>query len=300
MTHHDASSAAAARLDHYANGSMRKAIRIGTNAVRTRDGTQLFCQSWGEGRAVVLLHSWGFSSRMWTYQTTYLSDRGMQCITYDRRGHGRSDQPAHGYDMETLADDLADVLEAHDVRKAVLIGHSMGGAEILRYAGRHGLSRVSKIVLLAPMTPFFMQTPDNPHGAPADALAQVRDEWMRDFPGWIARNKQPFFVPETSPAMMDWLIRELEQMALPVAIACNKSLVETDLRGDLSKIDCPTLVLHGDVDASTPLEITGRPTAEGIDGAILKIYAGAPHGLFLTHKDQVNRDIAAFIEGTLA
>lgn len=269
----------------------------GANTVRTRDGTTLFYQSWGEGRPVVLLHSWGFSSRMWTYQTAHLSGKGLRCIAYDRRGHGRSDQPSHGYDMDALSDDLADVLEACDARDAVLIGHSMGGAEIVRYAARYGLSRVARIVLLAPMTPFFMQTPDNPHGVPAEVLAQVRNEWQSDFPGWIARNKQPFFTPETSPAMMDWLIRELEQISLPVAMACNRMLVETDLRADLAKVDRPTLVLHGDMDESTPLDITGKPTAKGIEGAILKVYPGAPHGLFVTHKDQVNRDIEAFALG---
>ena len=272
-------------------------VLIGPNTLRTRSGVTLFCRSWGEGQPVVFLHSWGFSSQMWTYQMAYLGERGMQCTAYDRRGHGRSDQPSSGYDLDTLADDLADILEGFDLHDVVLVGHSMGGAEILRYAGRHGTSRIAKVVLLAPMTPFFLQTPDNPCGVPAAMLAQVREQWAIDFPKWIEDNKRPFFVPETSSQMMDWLTLDMQRMSVPIAIACNKSLVETDLRSDLSKVDRPTLVIHGDADMSTPLDITGKPTADGIKGAILKIYPGAPHGLFVTHMDQVNRDIEAFVIG---
>lgn len=272
-------------------------VVTGSNTLRTRSGVTLFYRSWGAGQPVVFLHSWGFSSLMWTYQMTYLGERGMHCIAYDRRGHGRSDQPAHGYDMDTLADDLADVLEGFDLHDVVLVGHSMGGAEILRYVGRHGTSRIAKVVLLAPVTPFVLQTPDNPNGIPATVLEQARAPWSVDFPKWIEDSKPPFFMPDTSPQMMDWLALEMQRLPLPIAIACNKTLVETDLRPDLSKVDRPTLVLHGDADASAPLEITGKPTADGIKDAILKIYPSAPHALFVTHMDHVNRDIEAFVNG---
>ncbi|MBA3832837.1 MAG: alpha/beta hydrolase [Chthoniobacterales bacterium] len=273
-----------------------KATRTGPSSVRTRHGVNVFCRSWGDGRAVVFLHSWALSGQMWTYQMAHLAALGVQCVAFDRRGHGRSDQPSDGYDMDTMADDLADVIDAFDLQDVVLVGHSMGGGEILRYVGRHGTSKVSKIVLLAPATPFLLQTADNPNGLPDAALAQVRAEWASDFPKWIEDNKLPFFLSQTSPQMMDWLVRDMQQTPVPVAIACNKALAETDLRPDLPKVDRPTLVIQGDNDASVPLEITGRPTAAGIKGAILKVYPGAPHGLFLTHMERVNQDIATFIQ----
>ena len=262
--------------------------------VRTRDGVGLFVRDWGEGRPVLFVHSWAMQSAMWAYQVADLSDQGLRCVAYDRRGHGRSDIPAGGYDMDTLAADMAEVIEQLDLKDAVLVGHSMGCGEILRYVSRHGTGRVAKIAFLAPATPFPLQTADNPHGAPMAYFEQMWAAWAKDFPRWAEENKGPFFTPQTSPQMIDWVIRMLLETPTPVAIATSRAMVTTDLRGDLAKVDRPTLVLHGDKDASAPLELTGRPTAAGIRGAVLKVYPGAPHGLFLTHLDQVNRDLLAF------
>ena len=269
--------------------------RAHLSRIVARGGVELFYRQWGAGRPVVFLSSWGFSSKMWCYQMQYLAALGMRCIAFDRRGHGQSDQPDHGYDMDTLADDLAAVIEALELEDVVLVGHSMGGAEIVRYLASHGSQRVARIALLAPLTPFFKKTPDNPDGVPEADLAALRGAWATDFPRWVQDNKRAFFLPETSSDTMAWLINDMLGMFLPVLIACNKSLVDTDLRADLAKVDRPTLILHGDQDASAPVEITGRPTSVGIEGAILKIYPGAPHGLFLTHVQQVNADLAAFI-----
>ena len=263
-------------------------------AVRTRDGVGLFVRDWGEGRPVLFMHSWAMNSAMWAYQVADLSDQGLRCVAYDRRGHGRSDVPAGGYDMNTLADDMAAVIEQLDLRDVVLVGHSMGCGEILRYVARHGSGRVAKIAFLAPATPFPLRTADNPNGAPMAYFDQMWAAWARDFPRWVEENKGPFFTPQTSPQMVDWLIRMLEETPTPVAIATSRAMVTTDLRGDLAKVDRPTLILHGDKDASAPLELTGRPTAAGIRGAELKVYPGAPHGLFVTHLEQVNRDLLAF------
>jgi pimeloyl-ACP methyl ester carboxylesterase len=262
--------------------------------VRTRDGVGLFVRDWGEGRPVLFLHSWAMQSAMWAYQVADLSDQGLRCIAYDRRGHGRSDIPAGGYDMDTFADDLAAVIEQLDLRDVVLVGHSMGCGEILRYVSRHGTSRVARIAFLAPATPFVLQTADNPHAPPKAFWEATWAAWAKDFPGWVEQNKAPFFTPQTSPAMVDWAIRMLLETPTPIAIATSRAMVNTDLRGDLARVDRPTLVLHGDKDASAPLEITGRPTAAGIRGAVLKVYPGAPHGLFLTHMDQVNADLLGF------
>jgi pimeloyl-ACP methyl ester carboxylesterase len=232
---------------------------------------------------------------MWSYQEAFLGDHGIRCVSYDRRGHGRSDAPAHGYDLNTLADDLSAVVDSLDLQDLVLVGHSMGCGEIIRYIGRHGTSRVAKVVLLAPQTPYVLQTPDNPYGAPPAYFDQVRVAWATDYPKWVQDNKLPFFTAETSAQMMEWIQTELLRAHVPTAITCNRSYVETDLRPDLIKVDKPVLILQGDKDVSAPLEITGRRTAMGIPGAVLKVYPGAPHGLFLTHMDQVNRDILEFV-----
>ncbi|MGZ6050009.1 MAG: alpha/beta fold hydrolase, partial [Phenylobacterium sp.] len=263
--------------------------------IHAKDGTRLFHRDWGEGPAIVFAGSWALTSEMWAYQVAHLSERGFRCIAYDRRGHGRSDAPAGGYDMDTFADDLFSVIETLGLRDVALVGHSTGGAEIVRYLGRHGSSRVSKVVLLAPVTPYLLKTADNPLGAPQAAFEANMAQWARDFPKWAADNTTPFFTPQTSPAMIRWVFDQLVSTPVPVAIATMRAVIARDLRPDLARIDKPTLVIHGDKDVSAYLEMTGRPTAAGIKGAVLKVYAGAPHGLFVTHMDQVNRDIEAFI-----
>lgn len=261
--------------------------------VTAGDGTQLFVRRWGKSRPIVFTHSWALDSSMWSRLFLDLAERGFECIGFDRRGHGRSDAPATGYDMDTLADDLAAVIG--DRRDVILVGHSMGAAELLRYAQRHGTGRVAKIVLLAPVTPFLLRTADNALGAPEAFYEGIRAEWRRDFPKWIEANKAPFFTPETSVETMDAMKAMMLNTWLPAAIECNRALIGTDLRPALAKIDRPTLVIHGTRDASAPIEITGRPTAAGISGANLTVYEGAPHGLFATHHDRVRDDILAFV-----
>ena len=257
------------------------------------DGTQLFVRRWGQGQPIVFTHSWALDSTMWGRLFLDLAEHGFECIGFDRRGHGRSDAPASGYDMDTLADDLAAVIGHR--RDVILVGHSMGAAEILRYAARHGTVRVAKIVLVAPVAPFLLKTADNAFGAPEAFYEGIRAEWRRDFPKWIEANKAPFFTPETSVETMDWMKGMMLNTWLPAAIACNRALIGTGLRPALAKVDRPTLVIHGTKDASAPIEIAGRPTAAGIRGAKLHVYEGAPHGVFATHHDRVRDDILAFI-----
>ncbi len=263
--------------------------------IHARDGVRLFHRDWGEGPAIIFAGSWALTSEMWAYQVACLSERGFRCIAYDRRGHGRSDVPAAGYDMDTFADDLASVIERLNLRDVVLVGHSTGGAEIVRYLGRHGTSRVRMVVLLAPVTPYLLKTPDNPTGAPQAAFDASMAQWAKDFPKWATDNTAPFVTPQTSPAMVRWLFDQLVSTPVPVAIATMRAVIARDLRPDLAKIDKPTLVIHGDKDVSAYLEMTGRPTAAGIKGAELKVYEGAPHGLFITHMDRLNHDLEMFI-----
>jgi len=263
--------------------------------IRTRDGVELFHREWGNGRPVLFVHAWALSSAMWTYQIADLGQRGFRCIAFDRRGHGRSDVPNGGYDLDTLADDLADVIEQLDLRDVVLVGMSMGSNEILHYVGRHGTERISRIALLGPTTPFVLQTADNAYGAPQAYFEQNFAAWASDFPKWIEDNKLPFFTPETSVQMMEWVAGMMREVPIPVAIATSRALISTDLRPVLAKINRPVLILHGDKDVSAPLEITGRRTAQGIKGAVLKVYPGGPHGLFVTHMKQVNADLLGFL-----
>jgi pimeloyl-ACP methyl ester carboxylesterase len=198
------------------------------------------------------------------------------------------------FDYDTLADDLAAVIDDRDLRGATLVGHSMAAGEIVRYLSRHGAGRVARIVLIAPTTPFVLQTPDNPDGVPNAMFEQTRAQLAADLPGWLADNADPFFVPETSPAMRAWVLSLSLQCSIVAALGCNHAFCETDFRPELPKISVPTLVIHGDKDASTPLELTGRKTAKLIPGAELKVYQGAPHGLMFTHTERLNRDLIAF------
>lgn len=264
--------------------------------IYAKDGTRLFHRDWGEGQPVVFASSWALSSEMWAYQVAHLSERGFRCIAFDRRGHGRSDIPARGYDMDTLADDLAAVIETLGLKDVILVGHSMGGAEVVRYLGKHGAAKVKKVALVAAVGPYVVQTADNPYGAPMAYHRATMVQWAADFPKWAMENQAPFFTPETSPAMQAWLTDQLIATPVPVAIASFKALLGKDLRPDLPKIDKPTLVIHGDKDASAPLAITGQRLAAGIRGAKLRVYPGAPHGLFVTHMERLNADLEAFFK----
>jgi pimeloyl-ACP methyl ester carboxylesterase len=262
--------------------------------VYAKDGARLFHRDWGEGQPVVFVSSWALSSEMWAYQVACLSERGFRCIAFDRRGHGRSDAPGKGYDMDTLADDLAAVIDTLGLKDVVLVGHSMGAAEVVHYLGRHGTAKVKKVVLVAAVAPYIVQTADNPYGAPMAFHQNTLKQYAADFPGWAMANQAPFFTAETSPAMKAWLTEQLLATPVPVVIAAFKALIGKDLRPDLGVIGRPTLVIHGDKDASAPLAITGQRLAAGIKGSELKVYPGAPHGLFVTHLERLNTDLEAF------
>lgn len=266
------------------------------NTILTRDGNALFHRDWGTGRPVVFLAAWAMASDMWAYQMLPFSREGLRCIAYDRRGHGRSSDPGGGYDYNTLSDDLADVLEALDLRGVTLVGMSMASGEIVRYLTRHGSARIDRIVLLAPAaTPFLTRTADNALGVEPAVLDQMRAGIFADLPGWIDANAAGFVTPDVSDGMVRWLKGLMLGHSLQALEACNRACMGTDFRSELSAIDVPTLVIHGDADQSAPLDLTGRPTAASIPGASLKIYEGAPHGLFITHTTRLNADLRTFI-----
>jgi len=258
------------------------------------DGARLFVRDWGSGPALVFVHSASASSEIFQYQMLALADAGFRCIAFDRRGHGRSSDAGRGYDFDTLADDLAAVIEALDVRDARLIGHSMGCGEIVRYLTRHGSERVSRIALLAPTLPFWLKTANHPEGVDGAVFESLRAQWRRDYPKWVQENAPPFFNASTSPALIQWGINLISSTSLRAVLATNVSITETDFRAELPRIKVPTLILHGTKDVSCPIDFTGRRTAALIPGSELKVYDGAPHGLLFTHLEQVNADLLRF------
>lgn len=263
--------------------------------VEARDGTRLFYKDWGTGDPVVFLATRAQSSDMWQYQMIRMIQQGLRCIAYDRRGHGRSDQPGSGYDYDTLADDLAALLDQLDLREVTLVGHSMGGGEIIRYLTRHGPQRVSRAIFLASATPFLQKTPDNPNGFPRDVLEATAKAIAIDFPKWLADIQDPYFARDTTQQMKQWSAAMALQTTVLAAVALDRAIANADFREELKAISIPCLVIHGDKDIFTPLDLCGRQTADCIPGSQLLVYEGASHGFPLTHIERLTSDLVKFI-----
>lgn len=263
--------------------------------VTAKDGTKLFVQDWGSGPPVLLLSAWTFDASSWGSQIAALDAKGFRCVAPDRRGHGRSEIPSSGYDLETLTDDVAAVIEARDLRDVTLVGFSMGTAEAVNYLARYGSDRIARLVLIGPTTPFLVKTEDNPDAVPKAMIEADNAAVGRDFAKWIAANEAPFFTPDTPEITRTWIREMMLSVPLPVALACRETIAFADLRAAAAKIDRPTLILHGDKDASAPLPLTGAKTAKLIKGSKLIVYEGAPHPLPLTHSERLIADMLAFM-----
>jgi pimeloyl-ACP methyl ester carboxylesterase len=264
--------------------------------VTSHDGTSLFYRQWGDGPPVILMHAWAMNSDVWQSQMIELSQRGVSCIAYDRRGHGRSDDPGRGYDFDSLADDLDALLQHLDLRNVTLVGHSMSNGECVRYLTRHGNSRVARMVMVAPSLPYMLKTPDNPDGPnDKDQLDGWRTVWKKSFAEWLGQAVPSAFSPDTPPARIQSTIEMMTRCTLQAAIETNVTLAETDFRGELPDIKIPTLILHGDQDSSCPLEVTGCKVAKLIRGSQLKVYQGARHSIIMSHLDQMVGDILSFL-----
>ena len=269
--------------------------------IEAADRTALFVADWGSGPPVVFTHAWGLRSDQWNYQVPALAAAGLHCVLYDRRGHGRSDRSAAGYDIDTLADDLAAVIEHFDLREATLICHSLGSKEGVRYLTRHGDSRIARMVLVAPVTPLLRRSADNPDGVDPALIEANYQAVAADVPKWCAdfEASGPYFgsSPGGSQGLVDWTTRMIVDTPLHVLLETLKLNADTDTRTELQKIQLPTLIIHGDQDASAPIGLTGRKTAELIPGAALSVYPGAGHGLYASDHDALNTDLLAFING---
>ena len=267
---------------------------------KAADGTDLFYKDWGSGRPVVFVHGWPLQADMWEYQMVPLFRSGLRTIAADRRGFGRSGQPAGGYDYDSLADDLAILLDALDLHDVTLVGFSMGGGEVVRYLARHGGARVSRAVLVSSVTPFLERTPDNPDGVDRGVFDTMIEQLQTDRPHFLASFGKAFFgagllSSPVSAELLEWC-GDMALQGSPLAtLDCVRAFSGTDFRADLAAVRVPTLVIHGTSDATVPLEVSGRRTAASIAGARLVEYQGAPHGLFYTEKNRLNADLLGFI-----
>jgi non-heme chloroperoxidase len=263
------------------------------------EAVQLYCEEWGQGNPIVLIHGWPLTHDMWTYQFAELPKHGFRVIAYDRRGFGKSSRPWSGYDYDTLADDLKAVLDELDLHEVTLVGFSMGGGEVARYMSRHHGARVAKVAFIGAVTPFLLKTPDNPAGLDQSMFDQLLAGLNQDRPDFLASFGKAFYGVgmihhPVKQAMLDWSFSMAMTGLHQATIECAKSWSATDFREDLKTIRVPALIVHGDGDQTVPLEISGALTAKAIPGSQFKVYEGAPHGLMVTHKDQLNADLVAF------
>ena len=266
----------------------------------TSDRVELFFTDQGAGPCVVFTHSWALNSDQWHYVVAGLLDKGFRCITYDRRGHGRSDRHGGGWGMDLLADDVAALIDHLDLKDATLVGHSMGCSEIVRYLTRHGSGRVARAVLLAPLLPLLVKTADNPDGIDVAYLEAAVDLLGHDVPQWCADNAPPYFGvrPNVSPGMTEWTTRQIVDTPVTTLVDTMRMGATTDYRAELPALDVPTLLIHGDADASAPIELTGRKTTALLPNATLIELPEVGHGLYVTHASQIVDDIAKFAGST--
>ena len=267
----------------------------------TGEEIQISYKDYGTGRPVVLIHGWPLSKEMWEYQIEPLVEAGLRVIKYDRRGFGKSSKPWGEYTYDTLTQDLHTILEELDLHDAVLVGFSMGGGEVVRYLSQYGSSRVSKIVLVAAVTPYMLKTADNPDGVDESVFKEMLDQIGEDRIAFLDDFGKKFFGvtmvnhPVSAP-LLDYY-RTLASVAAPRATKqCAIAFAQTDFRQDLQTVKVPTLISPGDADKTVPIEASGARTAKMIPGSEYIVYEGAPHGLFYTHKDKLNQDLIRFIK----
>ena len=271
------------------------------STITTNDGTQIYYKDWGAGQPVLFSHGWPLSADSWEAQMLFLAAGGYRCIAHDRRGHGRSSQPWNGNDMDTYADDLAELIEKLDLNNAVLVGFSAGGGEVARYIGRHGTKRLAKVALIAAVPPLMLKTSTNPGGLPLEKFDEIRKGSIGDRSQlYLDIASGPFFGANrpgsrASQGMVASFWRQGMQAGHKNTFDCIKAFSETDFTEDLKKFNVPTLIIHGDDDQIVPIGAAALSSAKLVRNATLKIYKDAPHGLADTHKDRLNADLLAFL-----
>jgi len=270
--------------------------------ITTKHGTEIFYKDWGTGQPVVFSHGWPLNADAWDDQLVLVASNGFRAIAHDRRAHGRSSQPWTGHDLDTYADDLAELIEALDLRDAILVGHSTGGGEVTRYMGRHGTARVARAVLLGAIPPLMLKTGANPGGLPIEVFDGLRAGVAGDRSRFYQDLSTPFYGANRPGATVSQGVRDAfwlwsMQVSLKGAFDCIKAFSETDLTDDLKRIDVPTLIAHGDDDQIVPIGASALESSKLVKDATLTVYHGAPHGLASIgpYKDKFNGDLLSFI-----
>jgi len=271
-----------------------------TSNQNNTEAVNIYYEDLGKGKPVVFIHGWPLSGSMWEYQFTQLPQQGLRCIAYDRRGFGKSDRPYGEYDYNTLAGDLKSLLDELNLNDVTLVGFSMGGGEIAKYFSLYGGARVSKVVLVSAVVPYMLQTDDNPEGVPQEVFDRMTKGMIDDRPGFMQSFNADFFgvtilhKPVSDAFLSNSLVRVMD--ASPIAtLKCAEAFATTDFRKDVITINVPTLIIHGDKDKTVPIKPTGEESSRLIPGARFVVYEDAPHGLWYTHKEQLNQDLIDFI-----
>ncbi len=270
------------------------------SAQNNSEEVKIYYEDLGKGKTIVFIHGWPLNGAMWEYQITQLPQQGYRCITYDRRGFGNSDKPATGYDYNSLAGDLKSLIDELNLNDVTLVGFSMGGGEIAKYFSLYGGAKVAKVVLVSAVVPYMLQTADNPDGVPQEAFDQMGEAMQEDRPAFMDSFAKDFFGVSLAnhPVSDAFLADNLAQVmkASPIAtLECAKSFSSTDFRNDVTAINVPTLIIHGDKDKTVPIKPTGEQSAAVIKGARFIVYEGAPHGLYYTEREKLNQDLMEFI-----
>ena len=270
------------------------------STIRVKDGTEIYFKDWGTGQPITFSHGWPLNADAWDAQMLYLGQQGYRVIAHDRRGHGRSGQTWQGNEMNTYADDLAELMDALDLKDTIMVGHSTGGGEVARYLGRHGTKRVAGAVLMSAVPPLMLKTAANPGGLPMSAFDELRAAVVKDRSQFFMDLSMPFYgynragAKASDGVKLNFWYQGMMSSQI-AAYDCIKAFSETDFNEDLKKIDVPLLVLHGEDDQIVPIDDAGRMTAKIVKGATLKTYPGFPHGMAQIHAEVINKDLLEFI-----
>jgi len=270
------------------------------STIRVKDGTEIYYKDWGTGQPITFSHGWPLNADAWDAQMLFLGQQGYRVIAHDRRGHGRSGQTWQGNEMNTYADDLAELMEALDLKDTIMVGHSTGGGEVARYLGRHGTKRVAGAVLMSAVPPLMLKTAANPGGLPMEVFDGLRANVVADRSQFFMDLSMPFYgynragAKASDGVKLNFWYQGMMSSQI-AAYDCIKAFSETDFNEDLKKIDVPLLVLHGEDDQIVPIDDAGRMTAKIVKGATLKTYPGFPHGMAQIHAEVINKDLLEFI-----